>query len=171
MILLPRFTPSLVQSISGVGKPLRQQINWSDELYITDWFLSSVLISGGPGRRIHKYNSKKVKVQKKKEKKRQKIRRATEGNKIKSTFTCDCNMKSWFTFPFTVLSAAFILTSIFITHSINCESVLVTAINPILSPKYLRCRETAERANELKRRVIGNQLILELSINFRRTWA
>ena len=55
-----------------------------------------------------------------------------------------------------------------ITHSINCESVLVTAINPILSPKYLRCRETAQRANELKRRVKGNRLILELSINFRR---
>ena len=172
MILLPRFTPSSVQSISGVGKPLRQQMNWSDELYITDWFLSSVLISGGPGHRIHKCNSKKVKVQKKKKKKkRQKIRRATEENKIKSTFTCDCNMKSWFTFPFTVFSAAFILTSIFITHSINCESVVVTAINPILSPQYLRCRETAQRANELKRRVIGNRLILELSINFRRTWA
>ena len=31
---------------------------------------------------------------KKKKKKRQKIRRATEGKKFKSTFTCDCNMKS-----------------------------------------------------------------------------
>ena len=27
MLLLPRLTPSLVQSISGVGKPLREQIN------------------------------------------------------------------------------------------------------------------------------------------------
>ena len=31
---------------------------------------------------------------KKKKKKPQKVRRATEENKIKSTFTCDCNMKS-----------------------------------------------------------------------------
>ena len=143
VLLLPRFSPSLVQSISGVGKPLREQLNWSDVLYVTDWFLSSVLISGGPGHRIQKYNSKKVKVWKKKKKKRQKIRRATEGNKIKSTFTCDCNMKSWFIFPFTVVSAACVLTSISITHSINCESVVVTEIHPILSPEYLRCRETA----------------------------
>ena len=51
-------------------------------------------------KRTWAYNSKiKFKkgesMKKKKErKKRQKIRRATEGNKIKSTFTCDCNMKS-----------------------------------------------------------------------------
>ena len=60
---------------------------------------------------------------KKERKKCQKIRRATEGNKIKSTFTSDCNIKSWFTFPFTVFSAAFVLTNIFITHSINREHV------------------------------------------------
>ena len=36
----------------------------------------------------------KKKKKKKERKKCQKIRRATEGNKIKSTFTCDCNMKS-----------------------------------------------------------------------------
>ena len=144
MLLLPRFTPSLVQSISGVGKPLIEQMKWSDELYVTDWFLSSVLISGGPGHRIQKYNSKKVKVwKKKKKKKRQKIRRATEGNKIKSTFTCDCNMKSWFTFLFNVVSDAYVLTSISITHSINCQSVVVTKIHSILTPEYLRCREAA----------------------------
>ena len=37
-------------------------MNWSDELYVTDWFLSSGLIPGGPGHRINKKNSKKAKV-------------------------------------------------------------------------------------------------------------
>ena len=103
-------------------------------------------------------------------KKNQKMRIENERNKRKSTFTCDCNMKSCFIFPFTVFSATCVLTSITITQSINCESVVVTEIHPVFSPEYLRCRETAQRANELKRRVIGNRLILELSINFRRTW-
>ena len=62
VLLLVRFTPSLVQSISGVGKPLNEHLNWSDELYVTDWFLSSGLIPGGPGHRINKKNSKKAKV-------------------------------------------------------------------------------------------------------------
>ena len=52
-------------------------------------------------------------------------------------------MKSCFIFPFTVFSAACVLTSIAVTHSINRESVFVTNILPILSPEYLRCRETA----------------------------
>ena len=71
------------------------------------------------------------------------MRRATEGTKVKSTFTCDCNMKSYFTVPSTVVSAACVLTSISITHPIYRESVVVTKILPILSPEYLRCRETA----------------------------
>ena len=74
MLLLLRLNPSLVQSISGVGKPLTEHLNWSDELYVTDWFLSSGLISGGPGHRINKKNFKKVEVWKE----QQKIRRATE---------------------------------------------------------------------------------------------
>ena len=65
VLLLVRFTPSLVQSISGVGKPLNEHLNWSDELYVTDWFLSSGLIPGGPGHRINKKNSKKAKVRRK----------------------------------------------------------------------------------------------------------
>ena len=82
-------------------------------------------------------------MKKKKEKKPKKIRRAIEGNKSMSMFTCDGNIKSCFIVPFTVFSAAGILTSIFITHWIDCESVVVTKILPILSPEYLRCRETA----------------------------
>ena len=74
VLLLVRFTPSLVQSISGVGKPLNEHLNWSDELYVTDWFLSSGLIPGGPGHRINKKNSKKAKVRRKRH---QKMRRAT----------------------------------------------------------------------------------------------
>ena len=62
VLLLVRFTPSLVQSISGVGKPLNEHLNWGDELYVTDWFLCSGLIPGGPGHRINKKNSKKAKV-------------------------------------------------------------------------------------------------------------
>ena len=71
------------------------------------------------------------------------MRRATEGKKSMSTFTCDYNMKSYFTCPSTVFSAACVLTSISITHSINRESVVFTKVLPILSPEYLRCRETA----------------------------
>ena len=70
------------------------------------------------------------------------MRRATEGTKVKSTFTCDYNVKSSFTAPFTVVSAACVLTSIAITHPIYRESVVVTKILPILSPEYLGCRET-----------------------------
>ena len=70
VFFLPRYIPSLVQSTSGVGKPLREHLNWRGELYVTDWFLSSGLISGGPGQRIQKYNSKKVKVWKRKKKKK-----------------------------------------------------------------------------------------------------
>ena len=199
VFFLPRYIPSLIQSTSGVGKPLREHLNLRGELYVTDWFLSSGLISGGPGQRIQKYNSKKVKVWKRKKEKKnvrkweeqlketklsqrllvkgESLKRTTENEKSNRAkirqwmFTRDCNMESWFTFPFTVFSAACVLTSISITHSINCESVVVTKIHPILSPEYLRCRETAEATNELKRQVIGNRLIPELGINFRRTWA
>ena len=66
--MLPRFNPSLVQSISGVGKPPKEHLNWSGDLYVTDWFLSSGLISGGPGHRIQKYKSKTVSGMKKKKK-------------------------------------------------------------------------------------------------------
>ena len=170
--MLPRLNPSLVQSISGAGKPPKEHLNWSGDLYVTDWFLSSGLISGGPG---HRKNSK-VQVKngeryEKKGKKTQKIRRATKGNKSRSTFTCDCQMKSWFNVPSNVFSAAFVSTSISITHSINRESIVVTKIHPILSPEYLRCRETAQRAFEAKWWIIRNRLILELRINFRRIWA
>ena len=51
------------------------------------------------------------------------MRIETERNKSKSTITYDCNMKSCFIFPFTVFSAAFVLTSIAISHSINREHV------------------------------------------------
>ena len=46
-------------------------------------------------------------------------------------------------FPFTVLSATCVLTSISITHSINRGSVVATKIEPILSPEYLIWRGTA----------------------------
>ena len=116
-------------------------------------------------------SQKRWTVWKKKGKKPQKIRRATKGNKSRSTFTCDCEMKSWFNVPSNVFSAAFVSTSISITHSINRESIVVTKIHPILSPEYLRCRETAQRAFEAKWWIIRNRLILELRINFRRIWA
>ena len=61
VLLLPRCIPFLVQSISGVGKLRREQSNRSDELYLTDWFLSSGLISGGPGHGTNKHKWKKVK--------------------------------------------------------------------------------------------------------------
>ena len=171
MLLLLIFNPSLVQSILGEGKLLTEQWNWSDELYVTDWFLSSGLISGGPGYRINKQNSKKGKrmTKTKKIKKHYKMRRESKGNKTKSTFTYDCNMESWFNVPFTVFSATSVLTSISKSYSINRENVVVTKIQPILSPEYLWWREAAYRAFELKRWIICNQLILELRIDFRRT--
>ena len=61
VLLLPRCIPSLVQSISGVGKLGREQVNRRDELYVADRFLSSRLISGGPGHGTNKHKSKKVK--------------------------------------------------------------------------------------------------------------
>ena len=61
VLLLPRCIPFLVQSISGIGKLRREQSNRSDELYLTDWFLSSGLISGGPGHGTNKHKWKKVK--------------------------------------------------------------------------------------------------------------
>ena len=169
VFLLPWFNPSSVQSISGVRKPPREQMNWGGELYVTDWFLSSGLISGGPGHRINKHNSKKVKLWQKKNYKWEENLRETDWSN--STFTCDCNMKSWFIFPFSVVSAALIYTSISKSYSINRENVVVTKIEPILSPEYLRCREAAYRAFELKRWIICNRLIPELRIDFRRTWA
>ena len=81
------------------------------------------------------------------------------------------NPESWVFASFAVFGAASVLTRVFQSRLANRESVVVTAIHPILSPEYLGCRETASRANELKWRVIGNRLILELSTNFRRTWA
>ena len=81
------------------------------------------------------------------------------------------NPESWVFASFAVFGAAGVLTRVFKSRLANRESVVVTEIHAILSPKYLGCRETASRANELKRRVIGNRLILELNTNFRRTWA
>ena len=78
--------------------------------------------------------------------------------------------ESWDFASFTVFGAAGVWTRVLQSRSANRESVVVTTIHPILSPEYLRYRETSQRANEHKRRVIGNWLILELSINFRRTW-
>ena len=140
VLLLPRFTPSLVQSILGEGKLLTEHLRWSDELYVTDWFLSSGLISGGPEYIINKQNLKKGKRM---TKKNYKMRRESKGDKTKLTFTYDCNMKSWFNVPSNVFSATCVLTSISKSYSINRENVVVTKIQPILSPEYLRWRETA----------------------------
>ena len=79
VFFLPRFIPSLVQSTSGVGKPLREQLNWRGELYVTDWLMSWGLISGGPGHGIKKHNSKEVKKGGKKE---QKMKRVTRKEKV-----------------------------------------------------------------------------------------
>ena len=80
------------------------------------------------------------------------MRIETERNKSKSIFTCNSNVKSCFIFPFTVVSAACVLTSISISDSINRESVVVVIKNhPIFSPEYFRYRETAQRTIELKR--------------------
>ena len=101
VLLLPRFTPSLVQSILGEGKLLTEHLRWSDELYVTDWFLSSGLISGGPEYIINKQNLKKGKRM---TKKNYKMRRESKGDKTKLTFTYDCNMKCWFNVPSNVLA-------------------------------------------------------------------
>ena len=68
VFFLPRSISPLVQSISGVGKPLREQFNWRDELYVIDRFLSSGLIPGRPGDGMNKHNSKKMKIREKKQK-------------------------------------------------------------------------------------------------------
>ena len=103
----PRFIPSLVQSTSGVGKPLTEQLNWRGELYVTDWLMSWGLILGGPGHGINKHISKRWKMRKKE----QKMKRVTGREKINLHF------------PFTVLSAACILTSVSISHLFNGELV------------------------------------------------
>ena len=73
VLLLPRCIPFLVQSISGVGKLRREQSNRSDELYLTDWFLSSGLISGGPGHGTNKQKWKKVKEITRKKMKKERV--------------------------------------------------------------------------------------------------
>ena len=88
VLLLVRFTPSLVQSISGVGKPLKEHLNSSDELYVTDWFLISGFLPGGPGHRINKKNLKRAKVWKKKktsENERSNRRNTTVGQNLPVT--------------------------------------------------------------------------------------
>ena len=51
------------------------------------------------------------------------MKRVTGREKVKLTFTCNCNLKSCFTFPFTVLSAACILTSVSISYLFNGQLV------------------------------------------------
>ena len=80
MLLLLIFNSSLVQSISGVGKPPREHSNSSGELYVTNWSLSSGLISGGPGHRINKHNAKRWKNEKTKQKKRKREEQLKETN-------------------------------------------------------------------------------------------
>ena len=75
MLLLLISKSSLVQSISGVGTPPREHSNSSGELYVTNWSLSSGLISGGPGHRINKHNSKRWKNEKRKQSKTKKRKR------------------------------------------------------------------------------------------------
>ena len=119
VFFLPILIPSLVQSTSGVGKPLKEQLNWRGKLYVTDWLMSQGLISGGPGRGIKKHSSKKVKKKKKKtENEKSNWKRISN-----LTFTCNSNLKSCFTFPFTVLRTACILTSVSISHLFNGELV------------------------------------------------
>ena len=38
-VVVTKFNPSLIQSISGVGKPLKEHLNWGDDLEVTDWLL------------------------------------------------------------------------------------------------------------------------------------
>ena len=108
VLFLPRSISPLVQSTSGVGKPLRKQFNWRDELYVIDRFLSSGLIPGRPEDEINKHNSKKMKIREKNKK-----WRVTRREKVKACFV----------FSFTVLSDACILTSVFISHLLNSELV------------------------------------------------
>ena len=108
VLFLPRSISPLVQSTSGVGKPLREQFNWRDELYVIDRFLSSGLIPGRPEDGINKHNSKKMKIREKSRK-----WRVTRREKVKACFV----------FSFTVLSDACILTSVFISHLLNSELV------------------------------------------------
>ena len=71
--------------------------------------MSPGLIPGGPGDGINKHNSKKMKIREKK---------GTENEKsnLKRSKAC-------FIFSFTILSAACILTSVFISHLFNGELV------------------------------------------------
>ena len=108
VFFLPRSISPLVQSTSGVGKPLREQFNWRDELYVIDRFLSSGLIPGRPEDGINKHNSKKMKIREKNKK-----WRVTRREKVKACFV----------FSFTVLSDACILTSVFISHLLNSDLV------------------------------------------------
>ena len=78
--------------------------------------------------------------------------------------------ESWVFSPFAVIGAAGVLTRVFKSRLTNCESVVVTQIHPILSPEYLRWREASYKTFEVKRWIISNRLILELRIDFRRTW-